>query len=392
MIMNFVKTMLFSCFILHSACGWSVAYIPKDDAEVLEHLPVTTGELSRLRRLRSQLTDNPGDYSFALSLAREYITAGRANSDPRYFGYAEAIITPWVSPQNSIPEALVLRATILQNRHDFPSALADLKAALSLNPRLSQAWLTLAAIYEVQGNYPSALRSCMNLARFSNSLMATICVNSALSLSGQAKTSYEQLVSTISTREGLPEEMTWAYTVLAELAERLNLTKEANSWYQKANEQGHRSVYLLSSYADFLLGQNRPAEVLQILQAESKADTLLLRVTLAEQRLQHTNFTQHVELIKARIAAAKARGDAVHQGDEARFNLNVLQDAQTALKLAIENWAVQKEPRDARILMEAAISAKNIEATRSVIKFLAQTHLEDAHLDVLVKKVTGQGS
>ncbi len=391
--MNLVKTILFSCFILHSACVWSVAYIPKSDAEVLEHLPVTTGELSRLRRLRSQLTENTGDYPLALSLAREYITAGRTNSDPRYFGYAEAILMPWVSPQNSVPEALVLRATILQNRHDFPSALADLKAALNINPRLSQAWLTLAAIYEVQGNYPSALRSCMNLARFSSSLMATICVNSALSLSGQAKTSYEQLVSTISTREGGdPEEMTWAYTVLAELAERLNLNKEANSWYQKANEQGYRSVYLLSSYADFLLDQNKPAEVLEILQAESKADTLLLRLTLAEQILQHKDFTQHVELIKARIAAAKARGDTVHQGDEARFTLHVRQDAQTALKLAIDNWAVQKEPRDARILMEAAISAKNIGAARSVIKFLAQTHLEDAHLEALVNKVTGQGS
>lgn len=391
--MNLVKTMLFSCFILHCACVWSLAHIPKDDSEILERLPVATGERSRFRELRSQLADNQGDYSFALTLAREYITAGRTNSDPRYFGYAEAILKPWVGSQNSVPEALVLRATILQNRHDFPSALADLKTALSLNPRLSQAWLTLAGIYEVQGNYPSALRSCMALARFSSSLTTTICVNSALSLSGQAKTSYEQLVSSVSTREsGNPEEMTWAYTVLAELAERLNLAKEANAWYQKANSQGHRSVYLLSSYADFLLDQNRPAEVLEILQDESKADTLLLCLTLAEKRLQHKDFTQHVELIKARIAAAKARGETVHQGDEARFTLHVLQDAQTALKLAIDNWAVQKEPRDARILMETAISAKNIEAARSVIKFLAQTHLEDAHLEALVNKVTGQGS
>lgn len=391
--MNLIKTLLFICFILNSACVWSEAYVPKADSEVLERLPVATGEQNRLRQLRSQLTENPGDYVLALSLAREYITTGRANSDPRYFGYAEAILNPWISPQNSLPDALVLRATILQNRHDFQSALANLKTALALNPRLPQAWLTLAAIYEVQGNYPSALRSCMALARFSSSFRATICINSALSLSGRAKSSYEQLVSSVSTRlGGDPEEMAWAYTVLAELAERLNLMDEAHSWYQKAIAQGHRNVYLLSSYADFLLDQNRPADVLGMLQGETKADTLLMRLTLAEQRLQHKDFNQHVDLIKARIAAAKARGDSVHQGDESRFTLHVLQDAKTALKLAIDNWAVQKEPRDARILLEAAIVANNTEAAISVIKFMEQTHMEDAHLGPLIKRAKGQVS
>ncbi|ESS71932.1 hypothetical protein MGMO_83c00050 [Methyloglobulus morosus KoM1] len=391
--MNLVKTILFYCFILHSTSVWSQAYTPKNDAEVLEHLPVATGERSRLRKLSSQLTENPGDYSLAMSLAREYITTGRANSDPRYLGYAEAILNPWINPQNSLPDAWVLRATILQNRHDFQSALADLKTALALNPRLPQAWLTLAAIYEVQGSYPAALRSCMALARFSSSLTATICINSALSLSGRAKSSYEQLVSSVSTRQGGdPQEMTWAYTVLAELAERLNLMDEANTWYQKAIAQGQRSVYLLASYADFLLDHNRTAEAIEQLHGETQADTVLLRLTLAEQQLQHRSFHQHADLIKNRIAAAKARGDTVHQGDESRFALYILNDAQTALKLAISNWAVQKEPRDARILLEAAIAAKNPESALPVLTFMEKSHLEDARLEPLLKLVKGYAS
>lgn len=390
--MNLIKTILFSCFILYGNSVWPEAYVPKQDEEVLERLPVATGERNRLRGLRSRLAENPREYQLALSLARDYIALGRTNSDPRYYGYAEAILTPWLKSQNEQPDALVLMATILQNRHDFPSALAGLKKALNLNPRLTQAWLTLAAVYEVQGNYASALRSCMALARFSGSLAATICVNSALSLSGQAKSSYKQLVGIMPNRRVNSEEMAWSYTVLAELAERLDLVNDAASWYQKAIAQNnHRNVYLLASYADFLLDHNRPDEVIDLLNGETRAEPLLLRLTLAELKLRHQNFSQHVGQIKNKIAAAKARGDTVHQGDESRFTLHVIKDAETALKLAIDNWAVQKEPRDARILLEAAIAAQKPESAFPVLKFMEQTHLEDARLEQLLKLAKEHG-
>ena len=345
------------------------------------------GERKQLRGLRFQANANPGDFRIALNLAQDYIGLGRANSDPRYYGYAEAILAPWLVPQHEQYDALVLRATILQNRHDFQPALTDLKTALKLNPRLPQAWLTLAAIYEVQGDYSSALRSCLALTRLSTSLATTTCINSALSLSGQAQYSYQQLVAAVNDKQNNTEETTWTYTILAELAERLNLVNDADSWYLKAISSNHRSVYSLASYADFLLDHNRPDEVTTLLQGETRADTLLLRLTLAELRLRHKNFDQHAELIKDKITAAKARGDTVHQGDEARFTLQVIKDPDAALKLATSNWDVQKEPRDTRILLEAALAANKPEAALPVLKFLEQTRLEDARLQPLLKMV-----
>mgnify|MGYP007054666883 FL=1 len=79
-----------------------------------------------------------------------------------------------------------------------------------------------------------------------------------------------------------------------------------------------------------------------------------------------------------------------NQGDEARFSLHLLEDAETALKLATSNWAVQKEPRDARILLEAAIAAKKPDAALPVLKFMEQTHLEDARLTPLLEQAKGQ--
>lgn len=384
-----IRLTIMAWFALQSPIAWPESYIPKDDAEVLERLPIATGERKQLRALRSQVNENPGNYRLALNLARDYIALGRFNSDPRYYGYAEAVLTPWLKSTNEHPDALVLRATILQNRHDFQSALADLNSALTRNPRLPQAWLTLAAIYEVQGNYPAALDSCLALARFSNSLTASVCINSALSLSGQAQFSYEQLVGVVSNANGDPEELTWAYTLLGELAERLNLMKEAEGWYQKAIGQDQRSVYLLTTYADFLLDHNRTDEVIELLQGETRADPLLLRLTLAEQRSQHKDFIQHAGLIEKKMAASKDRGDTVHQVDEARFTLNVLKDSEAALRLAINNWDVQKEPRDARILLESALAAKQLDSAFSVVKFIEKSRLQDARLEPLLKLVKG---
>ncbi len=387
--MKLIKAIVFLYLLFQNMAVRCEAYIPSNDWEVLEHLPVAPSEKKQLRALQHQVNKNPKDYQTALALAKDYIATGRSHSDPRYYGYAEAILTPWLNPENAQPEALVLRATILQNRHDFQSALADLKTALSLNPGIPQAWLTLASVYEVQGDYALALRSCSALAKFSSSLTSSTCINSAMSLSGQAQSAYRQLTAAVTDAHGDAAEMTWAYNLLAELAERLNIVEEADNWYRKAISQGYRSVYLLASYADFLLDHNRYKEVLNLLQGETQADTLLLRLTLAEQQLRHNQYDAHTNLIKDRIAAANARGDTVHQGDESRFSLQVLKDVKAALSLAVSNWAVQKEPRDARILLEAALAANQPDAALPVIVFMERTHLQDARLASLLKLAKG---
>ena len=60
-----------------------------------------------------------------------------------------------------------------------------------------------------------------------------------------------------------------------------------------------------------------------------------------------------------RFAAARARGDTTHRAEEARFMLRLRQDPASALRLAQANYAVLREPWDARVLLEAAIAAKD---------------------------------
>ncbi|MGH8656153.1 MAG: tetratricopeptide repeat protein [Gammaproteobacteria bacterium] len=390
-----MKFLLVLVFVAGSVLGpvtraLATPYLPTDDTEVLERLPyrVADPRVRELRRLRAEQTREPGNLDLAISLARRYIEQGRANWDPRYYGYAQAALRAWWDLPQPPPEVLVLRAILRQNRHDFTGALADLAQVLAVQPRNPQAWLTQAVVLQVQGDYGGALRSCWALLRLAPELPAATCIGSALSLSGQARQGYALLSQVLEENPlaGL-EVRRWASTTLAEIAVRIGRHADAEQRFKEALALGERDTYLLGSYADFLLDQDRAEEVTALLQNENRVDGLLLRLALAEQRLRSGELASHVDSLRARFAASRARGDSIHQADEARFTLHLLADPQTALSLALANWEVQREPRDARIVLEAALAAREPAAAKPVLDMLEHTSLEDARLAALAARL-----
>ena len=90
-----------------------------------------------------------------------------------------------------------------------------------------------------------------------------------------------------------------------------------------------------------------------------------------------------MEQLRDRFTASRLRGDRVHLREEARFALHLLNDPATALKLAQENWLVQKEPADARILLEAGLAAHDAAAASGVKDWLEISRVEDVQLSRL---------
>ena len=389
---------IWSVFLLFCLAGHPFAhaapYHPKTDAEVLEQLPARGKDWLAIRDLRTKAAANPNDLSMTLTLVSRYIELGRAESDPRYYGYAEAVLSPWMQLAHPPAEVLTLRATLFQNRHEFPAALEHLQTALTQQPRLTQAWLTRALILEVQGQYAAALNSCLTLIKLAPSLSASVCINSALSLSGQLDKAYHQLSAIVRiAEEEAPQDRQWALICLAEMAERKGESEQADDYYRKAFDLKLRNGYLLGAYADFLQDQARYRDVITLLKNETRADGLLLRLTRAEQQLNLPDADIHIEILKARFAASKMRGDNTHQGDEARFLLNLLNQPEQALALAKLNWAVQREPRDARVLLESALAAGTSQTqAQSALDFLIQNKLQDVRLEPLIAQFKGVSS
>jgi tetratricopeptide (TPR) repeat protein len=382
-----VTALLMACGLGALAVGFESAaaapHRPTDDAQVLERLPgAGSTTVRQLRELHAELAQSPQNLQLALHVARRDIAVARGEGDPRYNGYAEAALGPWLNLPDPPTDVIVLRATLRQARHDFPPALADLSHALSADPRNAQAWLTRAVILQVEGDYTKALGNCLSLARFAETLVSAICVDSVSGLSGRAAASYDDLQQMLDRAPAGEngEIRLWALTVLAETAARLGDFAAAERHFKEALALGIRDVYLLGAYADFLLDRNRPAEVRSLLGKEARIDPLLLRLALAEQSLGAPELSGHVEDLAERFAEARMRGDTVHQREEARFSLYLLKQPRDALRLAEANWAVQREPWDARVLLEAALAANAPSAARPALDWLGATHLEDSQL------------
>ncbi|MDQ6631803.1 MAG: hypothetical protein M3Y82_08595 [Verrucomicrobiota bacterium] len=365
-----------------------MSYIPANDAVVLEKLrsgPVdkNTREIRQLRRVWEQ---NSQDVRIATQLTRRLISKSRETSDPRYLGQAEAVLAGWWNKTNAPVEVIILRATILQSTHHFIPALADLDLAFALDPRNAQAWLTRATILQVIGDYTGARQACEQLKNLTSELIAVTSLSSVQSLTGDATGAYDAVNRWLQRAPAAsPAEKIWAVTLLAEIAERLGRNIEAEAHFKSGLAMGERDPYLLGAYADFLLDQNQPARVIELLKNETRADSLLLRLALAEKAVGDVKTREHIELLKARFEASAQRGDKVHQREEARFKLHLLDDKARALSLAVANFHVQREPADVRILLEAANAAGDKNVRNSTEQFVRTNKLEDVQLERLLR-------
>lgn len=369
-------------------------FVPASDGQVLERLPdVGAGELRQLADRRAQLAAEPRNLELALELAAAFVRLGRREGDPRYNGYAQAALAPWWDAAEPPVPVLLLRATLKQYRHAFDAALVDLDAVLERAPEHPQAWLSRAMILAVEGRPDDANEACARLTERVSPLVQAACSAHAGGLGGRDGASYQLLREAYDREaEAAPEIRVWTLTILAELALQRADGAAAEAHFRQALALGVRDPYLLGAYTDLLLDEARFAEVRELLDEETRIDPLLLRLALAERPLGDAQLADHVGLMKARFEAARRRGDSVHLREEARFTLHLLDRPAEALALARANWATQREPADARILLEAALAAGDAAAAQPVLDWLDQTGLRHARIAGLVHRLEGAAS
>lgn len=380
-----------SCLLLEAPVVYAAPFIPASDAEVLEQLPFKASDPAtrELRRLRQELTQNPHNLDKAVALSQRYYRLAMADGDPRYIGYAQAALAPWWEMADAPVAVLVQRAALRQYSHNFSSAVADLELATRLEPRHGTAWALLAAIHMVQAEYATARQDCEKLRGLASNLIVVACVATVDSLGGQAAQAYRTLHKAYSSNPAVTDiEKLWVLTRLAEMSDRLGLTREADAYFSAALKLNISDAYLLAVYAEFLLDEKRYSDVIELLRHRERSDVLLMRLALAEKAINAAGAAEHSEIIRARFDAARLRGDKLHIQDEARFNLYLLNNPGQALRLAQENWLGQHEPSDARILLEAALAARDKAAARPALDWFTQSRIEDRHLEKLVKAVT----
>jgi hypothetical protein len=362
---------------------------PTDDSLVLAVVSPSRSEgISDLRRAKAELARDPKDARLAVQVARLAIEQGRASSDPRLYGQAQAALASWWDDTDPPEELRVLRAVIRQALHDFSGALSDLDAILERSPGNTQARLTRAFVRLVLGDFAAAEEDCRAIRGDAGVLPAAACRARVAALTGDAPRGYAGLARALDFDDGSGKAMRrFSLSLLADMAAGLGRNDDADKLFADAAAIGAPDVPLLAAIADHLLDKGGAADVLALLDGKGDADALVLRRAIAAKRVGHARLAEWSAILNERFAAERTAGATLHLREEARFRLEVEGDAATALRLAVENWRTQKEPADARLVLEAAGAAGDPAAADDVVRFIRDSGLTDARMTPLLQRL-----
>ncbi len=378
---------------LAGAVAEAAPFLPSADSQVLATVPARASDprAREMLALRQAWQAQPQNVDAAVRLAQRYFDEVAAEGDPRYVGHAQAVLQPWWAQAAPPAPVRVLRAKLAQFDHRFDDALADLDAVLREQPDQGDAWAWRTAILMVRADYAEARRGCQQLQRLASALIGAACMAQVQAVTGQAAAAAAGLRAALQAAAGSaePAERLWALTRLAETEERRGEYAAAEAAFREALALGIADVYLQAAYADFLLDRGRAGEVLVLLKDAGRADVLLLRLALAAKLQNDPRARTLADEMAARFEAARQHGDTTHRKEESRFVLALRSDVPRALALAKQNWAQQREPADARILLEAALAAHDQAAAQPVLDWMGASGIESQALQRLALALKG---
>ena len=389
------NTGLTAVVLTAGASADAAPFTPANDAEVVERLPARASDpaIRRVDSLRKQLAARPDDLALRLEIARRYFDLAMAQGDPRYVGYASAALAALAkAPPNNADYALV-RGLLLQFSHEFEPALASLAKASELNPTSPEPLLWRSAIYMVQARYKEAAAECARATPLAEPLVGAGCTAYVQATSGQLDGAFESLATAVkASPQAVPELLLWQNTRLAEMAWRLQRFDAAENYFKAALKQGVTDQFLLGAYADFLIARQHPLEAIKLLTDWERSDILLLRLALAGRVAKDPRADDWAKQLRERFQAANQRGDRLHEQEAARFELDIEGNAAKALALASKNYTLQKEPRDAEVLMRAALTAKQPKAAQPAIDWLQTSGYQDPGIAQLAAQLVAAGA
>jgi len=362
-------------------------YVPESSDEIV-HVFSSTREMHHINELRNALLLNPGNYKILNKTVNLYLKLGREKSDPRYFGYAEALLSPYLM-NNYLPEQTLIHwADILQHRHDFDQALKILNGLAGKRSENPQVYLMRAIIHISRGEYDQALNNCKSLITRATHLVTVSCVAQVKSLTGELQKSFELLRQTLDlSKDSDQEEKIWAITLLGDMAVRIGKFNIAEKYYQQVLMLNDHDYYVLASYADLLLKWHQFDRVISLLGEFTYVDKLLLRLAQASIKTGDDLSEKYIAQLESGYRLNELRGEKVHLRDQAIFYFSVKNNLEKALSLAKRNWKVQKEPADIKLLLNISINSGNKQEVKNVAEWISEQLLEDIELDSMLNQV-----
>jgi tetratricopeptide (TPR) repeat protein len=339
--------------------------------------------------IRQRLAAAPKNTDLAAAAAEGYIKMGNDESDPRFYGYARSAIAAWWDADSPVPTIARLRAKLKEKDHQYAEAILDLEHLLEDHPRDAQAWIELVNLYRVVGNYKKAFAANLQLTEFADSTTVFITSTPLQAATGKSEEANEAVKKAlIAAKQNSHVLLPWLTATAANIAALRGDVTQADTYFRDALQLTPNNIHLKRTYADFLLDLGRPEPVLPLLKEHQNDNGCLLLMAVAAQRLKQAEATEKMKsMLATRFTEIRLRGSRPHGRFESRYQLELKNEPDQALETALENWKLQKETRDTRAVLEAALAADNRAAAEPAILFVKDSGNEDIALNRLIEKL-----
>jgi tetratricopeptide (TPR) repeat protein len=394
---------------------------PSSPDQILERLPPRIGVGTNPRVNSNKLLQQPLNPSasqttsqttqFVLTAAAQLIELSRTSGDPRYLGRAQSTLSSfWDSPKAPI-RAVILQASIEQSRHEFDAAKRTLMRAISLgttptlNPsgerfeqqrtHLAQAWLTLATLERVAGNYPESLKACLQVTGIQVSFYGDACQLETQSHLGEHATAISGLRSMAQQLEQNPSSpnasaanQSWLWSLIGEAYERAGKDVLAAKAYEKSVAI-QPDIYTVIAAADLALRQSKNIatnanKAIALLAKVNETDSVLIRKALALKRLIDPQWKLIAGDLAERFNQIKNRGDdpKAHAREQALLEFWLNDNSAQSLRFSLVNLERQREAIDWLVALQAAAKLADQKTILELQNRLKKTKLIDARLEV----------
>ena len=280
-----------------------------------------------------------------------------------------------------------MRAKLKEKDHKYREALEDLESLLQRDPEDRQAWIEVANLYRVIGSYQRSRESIGQLSSLGDQAAVLVATAPLKAVTGDARQAYDALTKFLESSDGAQSKLRpWAVAMQGDIAASLGQFETADKHYREALAIDGGSLHLKRAYADFLLDHQHPQPVLKLLVEHESDNGCLLLMAIAANRM---GMKERAAALKSKMAVRfeeiRLRGNQPHGRFESRYELELNDNPEKALEVALQNWELQKENRDARAVLESALAAKNFAAAASTIEFVKSSGNEDVAMTQLVR-------
>lgn len=268
-----------------------------------------------------------------------------------------------------------------QSRHDFAAASAELDRLLAADPRDLEARLMRANLRLLAGEFAESRRDCRAALETGQFYAGTICAAAAQTGPDSVARSRNLLAALGADDAASIELRRWRLLTEADLASRADDARSALGLLERAHALDTAHEEARTQLAELVLEQGDPARSLRLALAPKPSPARLVIRLRAALALDDSRAVQWRHDLGDKLDLDRRHGIPPHLREESQVALYVDRDASTALALAQENFVTQKDTRDLRMLVSAALAAGDPSALDAIRSWLSTTGFEDRAVD-----------